>query len=154
MIARVLGARFFVVRDRLAPTIAKEMKALAILLLLGGLATAGPRRRVVVDTHIEILDPIRFVGTTPTIAASSTRMLDAMAETLNGNPSLRLLEIRAFGNDAPVDQLVLGERRARAIVSALVRRGVAPGRLRAAGAARPDHGNDPGPQVLILQRAP
>ena len=125
---------------------------LAILLSLTGGPTVEAGRRVVTDSKIEILDNIRFVGTTAEIAATSSRMLDAVAETLENNPSIKLLEVRGFGVDAKHDQLVLGHLRARAVVAALVQRGVSPKRLRASGAARPDHGSDPAPEFLILIR--
>jgi hypothetical protein len=130
------------------------MRHLAIVALLCGIGWADSPRRVVTETSIEIYDPIRFVGTSPEIAPSSTRMLDAIAATLNGNPSIRVMAVRAFGVDATRDQLVLGERRARAVVFELVRRGVAQARLRAQGAVRPDRGTDPGPELIILERAP
>jgi len=127
------------------------MRVFAILALLCGVAWG---RVVVTETTIEIYDPIRFIGTSATIATTSTRMLDAIAAMLKDNPSIRVLEIDAYGNDAPIDQLVLGERRARAVVFELVRRGVPAKRLRAVGGARPEHGNDPGPSLIIAERAP
>jgi hypothetical protein len=123
---------------------------LLTLALLGGQARA---RTVVTDTSIEILQPIQFVGTTSVIAPISTRMLDVIASTLTGNPSILLMEVRADGADAPFDQWMVGELRARAIVAPLVKRGVAPWRLRAAGIARPDPGSGRGPWLFILKRA-
>jgi outer membrane protein OmpA-like peptidoglycan-associated protein len=132
-----------------------RMRVLAILLALTGVAAAGPKpRRVVTDTQIEILSPIRFVGVSAQVTPQSTRILDAIAETLEGNPSIRLMAVVAFGNDSHVAPRVLGELRARALVSELVRRGVSPTRLRAVGRERPDRGTDPGPELLILERAP
>ena len=118
-----------------------------------GLCNVAEARVVVTETSIEIYDPIRFVGTTAAIAGRSTRMLDSVARMLLGNPSIRVMEVHAFGVDSSVDQLVLGELRARAVVAELVRRGVPAKRLRAIGAARPDHGNDPGVALVIADRA-
>jgi outer membrane protein OmpA-like peptidoglycan-associated protein len=112
------------------------MRAIAILALLCSIASADPSRRVVTETSIDIYDPIRFIGTSATIAATSTRMLDSVAALLKRSPSIHVMAVRAFGVDAPRDQLVLGELRARAVVAELVRRGVAATRLRPQGAAR------------------
>jgi hypothetical protein len=128
--------------------------ALAVLCCLAGNGAARGRV-VVVDTSIEILQPVRFVGATSNIA-SSQRMLDAVAETLIGNPSIKKLEVIAYGNDAPVGplgQIALGERRARSVVGELVRRGVEAARLQASGGLHPEHGNDTGPMFLILARS-
>ena len=128
--------------------------ALAVVCALAGNGAARGRV-VVVDTTIEILQPVRFVGVTSNVTASSQRMLDAVAESLIGNPSIVKLEVVAYGNDAPVGppaQIALGERRARSVVGELVRRGVEPARLRASGGLR-QRGNDPGPMFLILERS-
>ena len=130
------------------------MRALVIVALLCGVVAADPQRHITTSTSIEILQPIQFVGPTPEIAPASWRMLDAIAATLNGNPSILLVAIRAFGTDATRDRLVLGVRRSRAVVDELVHRGVASRRLRASGAAQPDPGDPgPGPEILILRRA-
>ena len=129
------------------------MRAVLIVLALCATATAAPGRRVVTDTKITILEPIRFVGTSERIAATSIGMLDAVAETLKGNPSIRIMEIVAYGSDVPTDQIVLGTKRAKAVVEALVRRGVVRNRLRYSGEARADT-RDQGPRFLILDRGP
>jgi outer membrane protein OmpA-like peptidoglycan-associated protein len=113
-------------------------------------------RVVVVDTSIEILDSIRFVGTTANMTVSSSKMLDAVASTLDGNPSITKMEVIGYGSDArtnPLGQLGLGERRAKAIVNALILRGVDPSRLVASGALHPARANDPAPMFLILKRS-
>jgi outer membrane protein OmpA-like peptidoglycan-associated protein len=83
-------------------------------------------------------------------------MLDAVARTLDGNPSITKLEVIAYGSDArtnPLGQIGLGERRAKAIVNALILRGVDPSRLVSSGALHPAHANDPVPMFLILKRS-
>ena len=83
-------------------------------------------------------------------------MLDAVASTLDGNPSITKMEVIGYGSDArtnPLGQLGLGERRAKAIVNALILRGVDPSRLVASGALHPAHANDPAPMFLILKRS-
>jgi len=122
--------------------------------LVGGAAARG--RVVVVETSVEILDPIRFVGTTANVTLASGRMLDAIAHSLQGNPSITKLEVIAYGNDAPINplgQIGLGERRAKAIVNELIRRGVEPGRLISSGALHPEHSSDPVPVFLIVKRS-
>jgi hypothetical protein len=51
-----------------------------------------------------------------------------------------------------LDQWLLGQRRAQAIVAELVARGVSPARLRAWGMARPPSGAGPGPELIIAER--
>ncbi|MEO8844024.1 MAG: OmpA family protein [Kofleriaceae bacterium] len=133
----------------------RSLTALWMVCALAGSAAAR-RRVVVVDTSIEILDSIRFVGTTATMTVASSRMLDAVARTLDGNPSITKLEVIAYGRDARTNalgQIALGERRAKAIVDALVLRGVDPARLVSSGALHPARANDPVPIFLILKRA-
>jgi len=93
-------------------------------------APPGHGKTIVTDTEISILEPIRFVDSTDAIATASLPTIDAVAATFTGNPSLRLIEVHASGPDAAA-----GERRARAIVAELVRRGVEAGRLRVRGEA-------------------
>ena len=82
-------------------------------------------RRVVTSTSITILDQIAFVGVSSVIDPISLPMLDAVASTLDGNPSIRAMEVRASGADGPTQwQRLLGEERARAIVDYLVHKGV------------------------------
>jgi hypothetical protein len=73
------------------------------------------------------------------------KMLDAIAQTFNGNPSILEVEVRAYGADAKYQRGVLASARARAIVHALVARGVDPKRLvpRGFGAPRPGESADP-----------
>lgn len=122
--------------------------------LVGGVAEAAPKKRpIVTDTYIEILSPIRFVGASPALASSSTRILDAIANTLRGNPSIRVMAVVGFGADTALDPTTLGLLRARTIVGELVRRGVEPQRLRAEGRAKPAHGTDLSPELIIVERA-
>ena len=96
--------------------------ASALALVLGiGIATDvkdAPRGRVVItETEIEILDTVRFLGT-DTIATRSLRTLDALARTLEGNPSIRLVEVQANS-----------QARADACRTYLIGQGIAPERL-------------------------
>ena len=94
-----------------------------------------PRGRVVVtDTETTILDVIEFEPGTAVIRATSTPTLDAVAATMQGNPSIQLVEVqshlrpmRCGANHA------LSQRRADAVVAYLVAAGVAPARLVAQG---------------------
>lgn len=108
-----------------------------------------PARRVVTSTSITILDQIAFVGTSAMIDPVSYPMLDAVVATLDGNPSIRVMEVIASGRDAPDGwRQVLGDRRARMIMEYMVSKGADRARLRARGDAT-------APQVssfLILQR--
>jgi len=113
------------------------------------LEPSKPARRVVTSTSITILDQIAFVGTSAMIDPISYPMLDAVVATLDGNPSIRVMEVIASGRDAP-DRFrqMLGDRRARMIMEYLISKGADRARLRARGEAT-------APQIssfLILQR--
>lgn len=110
---------------------------------------------VTTDTHVDILDPIKFFVASPAIDPISTPILDAVASTLTGNPSIQVVEVIAYGADAvPSLQQSVALARAEAVVAALVARGVDQKRLRASGEAVPTQGNGPGPTFLILKRDP
>jgi len=121
------------------------LRLVVALLLFASVAHA--ERKVVTETSIEIIGPIRFEGATAELAhtASTQKMLDAIAQTVNGNPSILEVEVRAYGVDAKSQRGVLASARARAIVNALVQRGVDPKRLvpRGFGAPRPGESADP-----------
>ena len=106
-------------------------------------------RRVVTSTSITILDQIAFIGASSQIDPISYPMLDAIVATLDGNPSIRVMEVVVSGNDAPRRwQQELGDRRARMIVDYMIHRGADRARLRARGVPK-------APQVssfVILQR--
>ena len=130
------------------------MRSLVVLALLLGSAGAAaahqratglPRRVVVVTTAIEIIEPIRFRAQTAVSAPESTRMLDAIAATLVGNPGLTKIEIRVHAATAE-----LAAQRARAIVAQLVARGVTEDRLRPVAVR---DAQSPHTEVIIAERA-
>jgi outer membrane protein OmpA-like peptidoglycan-associated protein len=128
------------------------LRLVIALVLAAGVAHA--ERRVITETSIEILGPLRFEGATARLdrGKSTQRMLDGLARTFIGNPSILKIEVRAYGADAAHQRGLLGSQRARAIVLALVQRGVGANRLvpRGFGAPRPGEGADPA--FLILAR--
>jgi outer membrane protein OmpA-like peptidoglycan-associated protein len=108
---------------------------------------------VITETSIEILDPITFLPGSAALEPSSLRMLDAVARTLDGNPSIKLLAVQAFGVDTVAAlQARLGATRAQAVVDELVARGVARARLLAEGDAKPPAGSANAVVLLILER--
>jgi outer membrane protein OmpA-like peptidoglycan-associated protein len=114
-----------------------------------------PKVKIVTDTKVEILDPIRFFTASATLDPRSTPILDAIAGTLTGNPSITLVEVIAYGADAvPSLQHSVAISRAQAVVGELIARGVERQRLRASGEAVPRQGMGPGPTFLILARDP
>lgn len=109
--------------------------------------------KIVTDTRVEILDPIKFVAGSPSIEPASIPIIDAIAGTLIGNPSIKLVEVIAFGNDAvPSLRESVAVARAQAVVGELIARGVDSRRLRANGEAVPRQGLGPEPMFLILER--
>ena len=110
-------------------------------------ARAG--RIVVTDTDIEYLEPIAFLPGSATIDPRSVRTLDAVAQTLNGNPSLLLIGVHAEAGDALAQfQQRLAADRADVVIAQLVARGVPRVRL------VPDPGPGSGARIafLVLQR--
>jgi outer membrane protein OmpA-like peptidoglycan-associated protein len=111
-------------------------------------------RVVVTETSVRILPPIKFDGLTANVELEGLETLDAVAATLDGNPNILLVEVQAFGADGdPHYQQVIGEQRAKGIVDYLIKKGVAPGRLRFQGIAKPAPGHGNQPNFVILQRA-
>lgn len=111
-------------------------------------------RVVVTDSDVQILPPITFDGLTASVELEGLETLDAVAATLDGNPSILLVEVQAFGADGdPRYQQIIGEKRAKGIVDYLVKKGVARGRLRFHGIAKPAPGQSNQPLFVIVQRA-
>jgi outer membrane protein OmpA-like peptidoglycan-associated protein len=94
-----------------------------------------PGRVVVTETSTTILDVVEFVPGTATLRASSTPILDAVAETLIGNPSIELVEVQSHTCGVGDDDanLTLTDQRAVEVVAYLVNAGVSPSRLVAQG---------------------
>ncbi|MDQ3299011.1 MAG: OmpA family protein [Myxococcota bacterium] len=92
-------------------------------------------RVVVTDTAIEILDMVYFEYNKAVIKSQSFPILDAVAATLVGNPSIQLIEIQGHtderGNDAY--NLDLSDRRAASVKKYLVDKGVEENRLESQG---------------------
>lgn len=88
------------------------------------------------DDRIEILDKVYFTPGTTRIQPRSTRLLNQVANVLKSHPELLKLEIEGHTDDR--GSIAMNTRlslaRARAVVQALMRRGVSPTRLVAKGA--------------------
>ena len=69
---------------------------------------------VVTDTSIEILDVIYFEYNSDVIKPASYPILDAVAATMQGNPSIQLIEIQGHTDERGDDayNLDLSDRRA------------------------------------------
>lgn len=133
-----------------------RVRAALVLAVLTHVAAADPldatkHRVVVTESSVEVLGPIRFAGATAALTPESAPMIDSIARTLDGNPEIRLVEVRAFGAGTTTRAArTLADRRARAIAVQLVRRGVAADRLRPHGVARPPKGTTGDPEIRIL----
>ncbi len=92
-------------------------------------------RVVVTDTSIEILDMVYFEYNKAVIKSVSYPILDAVASTLEGNPSIQLIEVQGHtderGNDAY--NLDLSDRRAAAVKKYLEDKGIEAKRLESQG---------------------
>ncbi|HET9625942.1 MAG TPA: OmpA family protein [Kofleriaceae bacterium] len=92
-------------------------------------------RVVVTDTSIEILDVIYFDYNSAKIQSRSFPILDAVAATLQGNPSIQLIEIQGHTDERGDDayNLDLSDRRAKSVMKYLADKGVDEKRLTAQG---------------------
>jgi outer membrane protein OmpA-like peptidoglycan-associated protein len=126
--------------DLLEQTIGRRT-VIAFALALGSLvlvAAETPQehgRVVVTDTETTILDAVEFAPGTATLRGTSSATLDAVAETLRGNPSIELVEVQSHMRSAGIGDadLAISQRRAEVVVSYLVAAGVEPRRLVAQG---------------------
>ena len=94
------------------------------------------RGKVIIEgSEITILQAIHFKMGTAVIEPVSRPIIDAIIATLKGHPDLRRVEIAGHtdGQGSQSDNQELSERRARAVYEALVRGGIAQGRLIARG---------------------
>ncbi|MCW5806623.1 MAG: OmpA family protein [Deltaproteobacteria bacterium] len=92
-------------------------------------------RVVVTDTSIEILDMVYFEYDKAIIKAQSYPILDAVAATLKGNPTIQLVEIQGHTDERGDDayNLDLSDKRAHAVEKYLVDKGVEAKRITAQG---------------------
>lgn len=92
-------------------------------------------RVVVTDTDVEILDPVTFEPGKDVITPTSVPALDAVAATLQGNPTIQLVEVQSHTDERGdfAFNMRLTDARAHAVVSYLVAKGVDPARLIAQG---------------------
>jgi outer membrane protein OmpA-like peptidoglycan-associated protein len=92
-------------------------------------------RVVVTDTAIEILDVVYFEYNKAIIQTRSYSILDAVAATLQGNPSIQLIEIQGHTDERGDDayNLDLSDRRAKSVEKYLADKGVDAKRLTAHG---------------------
>jgi outer membrane protein OmpA-like peptidoglycan-associated protein len=92
-------------------------------------------RVVVTESETTILDVVEFAPGTATLRPASNPTLDAVADTLRGNPSIQLVEVQSHTSgigDRAANQ-ALTDQRAAVIVKYLVDAGVEPSRLVAQG---------------------
>ncbi len=92
-------------------------------------------RVVVTDTAIEILDMVYFEYDKAVIKPISYPILDAVAATMQGNPSIQLIEVQGHTDERGDDNynLDLSDRRAKSVKEYLVGKGVDEKRLTSQG---------------------
>jgi outer membrane protein OmpA-like peptidoglycan-associated protein len=120
--------------------------------------TNAPERRsrvVVTDTSVEALDPIEFLSGSPTLQPQSFRLLESLASTLIDNPSIELVAVHAYADDAlPQFRVPLASERASRLVKFLVDHGVPPTRLVTRGEPTAPAGQRSLASFEILRRQP
>ena len=92
-------------------------------------------RVVVTETAIEILDVVYFEYNKAIIKSQSFPILDAVAATMQGNPSIQLIEVQGHTDERGDDayNLDLSDRRAKSVEKYLADKGVDAKRLSAQG---------------------
>ncbi|MEO8703908.1 MAG: OmpA family protein [Kofleriaceae bacterium] len=92
-------------------------------------------RVIVTDTAIEILDMVYFEYNKAIIKPQSYPILDAVAATLQGNPSIQLIEVQGHTDERGDDayNLDLSDKRSKSVEKYLADKGVDPKRLTAQG---------------------
>jgi OOP family OmpA-OmpF porin len=92
-------------------------------------------RVVVTDTAIEILDMVYFEYDKAVIKPISYPILDAVAATMQGNPSIQLIEVQGHTDERGDDNynLDLSDRRAKSVAKYLADKGVDEKRLTSQG---------------------
>ncbi|MDC0739864.1 OmpA family protein [Polyangium mundeleinium] len=105
--------------------------------------TGCPSHVRVSSTEIHVLTQVLFDKGSDTVKPTSQVLLDQVAQALLENPVIALLEIEGHTSTDETKSLDLATRRAAAVRSALVKRGVPPIRLsmRSYGADRPVDSN-------------
>lgn len=112
---------------------------LVLALLIGSwlaLPAHPTRERVVVtESETTILDVVEFDEGTATLRPTSQPILDAVAATLLGNPSIRLVEVQSHTSRIGdhTANLALSMQRAEVVMAYLVHAGVESSRLVAQG---------------------
>lgn len=86
-------------------------------------------RVVVTDTKISIMDKVYFTNGSAVIQSQSLPIIDAIAATLSGNPDIAKIEVQGHAADNEKKPDGLARRRADAVTSALIKRGVSMRRL-------------------------
>jgi outer membrane protein OmpA-like peptidoglycan-associated protein len=95
----------------------------------------NPGKIVVTETTTEILDPVSFKPGTAELEPRSLPILDTVASTLQGEPSILQVEVQSHTDERGDDDvnLKLSEQRAQVVMKYLVDKGVAQSRLTAQG---------------------
>jgi outer membrane protein OmpA-like peptidoglycan-associated protein len=94
-----------------------------------------PARVIVNDSQIRILDSVQFEGGTSKIKPISFQLLKAVAEVLEQNPFIKVVEVQGHTDNrgAAAENVRLSQARADAVRAHLLKLGVAPNRLVAKG---------------------
>jgi OmpA-OmpF porin, OOP family len=114
------------------------LRALTCLLLLTATAAADSKAKpniTVTEKTIEVGTPIYFETGKAVIKSESFATLDAIAATLAADTHLALIEVQSHTDERGADKwnLEMSQKRADAIVQALVDRKIDAHRLRAVG---------------------
>ncbi len=119
----------------------------------------GRGRVIVSESSIMILERITFAPGSDVLAPATIAIVDATAATLKGNPDIARVEIGGHASSDEREAWGLASRRAAAVRTALIQRGIAADRLvlQPYGATQPIDVNEPAKnrrvEFLILSRA-
>lgn len=98
-------------------------------------AILRPQRVQLTSTEVLTLDPLEFAAASVTMRDGGADIVEAVGSALVNNPQVTKLEVAGYAStDAnPKANLALSQKRAEAVVQALIALGVEPGRLVAVG---------------------
>ncbi len=94
-----------------------------------------PRSVRVTDKEIFILEQVQFDTAKATIKKVSDRLLDEVAGVLKEHPEIKKIEVQGHTDNRGVrlQNKLLSQQRADAVMKAMIKRGIAPSRLTAKG---------------------
>jgi OOP family OmpA-OmpF porin len=88
-----------------------------------------PVRAVLTETEIVILEQVQFEADDASLKPDSTPLIEQVVKILRENPEITKLEVQGHTDYRGTNLVLLSQKRAKAVLDALVARGIEPSRL-------------------------